>query len=41
MKAAIFSPSGWAYHTGWSVCCLCVLVLTRVASIMTAIHRDL
>ena len=45
--AAFFSWAGWAFHISWSKCCLCVWasvcvwMLTKVAQIVTAAHRDL
>ena len=39
-----FNAVGWSIHISWSKCCLCVYVcvwmLTRVALIITAAHRD-
>ena len=48
---SVCSSPGWAIHISWSKCCLCVCVcvsvclavwmLTTVAQIVTAAHRDL
>ena len=40
---SFFSSAGWAIYISWSKCCLsvCVWMLTRVAQIITAVHRDL
>jgi len=49
MLGDLFSSAGWAIHINWSKCCLSVCVcvglyvwmLTRVAQMVTAAHRDL
>jgi len=30
----------WAYYVSWSMLFLCVWMLTRVAQVITAAHRD-
>jgi len=36
-----FSSVGWTFHISWWECCLYVCLITRVAQIVTAAHRDL